>query len=581
MRKLFALLLAGLLLFSAVACTEVVEVVSGTPSDSSDSSSPVDSDPSSATSDTPSGGVTDKTTAKPDGDTQGTTAKPDGNTDNTTAKPNGDTQSTTTKTNKPTTTTTKWPQFVGGIEQPVTINTAVLYNKQSSSFDATAETRRQSILNAKDTVKAGSGGTTYYVSPKGDDNNNGLSKSTPWRSGKRLNAATFKAGDLILFERGGVWRDVRFYVPNGVSLGAYGSGPKPQLLGSDKNYADAKLWTKTQYTNIWSIKLDDSDANARMCGPFEDVGNIVFDYGKVCASTNLKLTKGGVKKDFDYYYDKDANLLYMYYSKGNPAEDYDSIEICTYEAVMRLAGTNHTIENLCVKYTGVHAISAGVSSGITIRGCEIGYIGGSFLDSKTRYGNGIEFYGACKNNLVENNWVYQCYDAGYTNQGPGWHENIVVRGNLLEYSPYNIEIFTTKEMNTGGLRNCTYEDNYVRFAGFGFGTKNRIGGTTRFVANVNMYDYISHCENTVFSNNVFDSSWRFQFSHAYPNDSQKRGPTITGNTWIQGVYKTDDTEASVGRNMLTGRDYVVTSKASLEEGVRAYDKNRKKIVFEG
>jgi hypothetical protein len=32
----------------------------------------------------------------------------------------------------------------------------------------------------------------------------------------------------------------------------------------------------------------------------------------------------------------------------------------------------------------------------------------------TRFGNGIEIFGACDGFTAENNYVYQCYDTGIT-----------------------------------------------------------------------------------------------------------------------------------------------------------------------
>ena len=47
--------------------------------------------------------------------------------------------------------------------------------------------------------------TIYYVSPTGNDNNNGTSQSTPWRTIDRVNQSTYsiQPGDQVLFQRGG------------------------------------------------------------------------------------------------------------------------------------------------------------------------------------------------------------------------------------------------------------------------------------------------------------------------------------------------------------------------------------------
>ena len=47
--------------------------------------------------------------------------------------------------------------------------------------------------------------TIYYVNcATGNDSNNGLSPSTPWRTTTRANQQTYTAGDQILFARGTV-----------------------------------------------------------------------------------------------------------------------------------------------------------------------------------------------------------------------------------------------------------------------------------------------------------------------------------------------------------------------------------------
>jgi uncharacterized protein YjdB len=49
-------------------------------------------------------------------------------------------------------------------------------------------------------------GTIYYVSSTdGDDGNDGLSKSTPWKSLEKVSSEDFQPGDKILFKAGDVW----------------------------------------------------------------------------------------------------------------------------------------------------------------------------------------------------------------------------------------------------------------------------------------------------------------------------------------------------------------------------------------
>ena len=519
MRKHISILLAALLLCSLVAC--------GVAEDSDSSTSeyiPVESESSSL-----SNAPTSMTllTSVIVSDVPVSSYKED---DKQTTSRRGElTQSTTSVTATSSAITTQPVKEQIKEDKPVTYNTAILYNEKHSSYDTQAEAMRQSILATKDTVKAANGGKTYYVSQKGNDKNDGLTPATAWRSANRIGqaAATFRAGDVVLFERGGVYRGA-FTLTSGVSYGAYGNGPKPCIYGSPANYAYASLWEKTNKANVWRVKVGTE---------MGDIGNIVFDHGVKCASGG-KMLNSGIKKDFDFYHDVANGYLYLYLSEGNPGSLYDDIEICPH--VFPLRGNRNTvdvtIENLCVKYTGAHAISFSTGAkNITIRGCEIGYIGGSMQETRppVRYGNGVEFVDLCSNITVEKNWVYQCYDAGLTHQSSNnagfYVDNVTFRNNLVEYCVYNIEYFFHTEK--GGYRNHLYEGNVLRFAGYGFGIEYRLGGSDEVVASINGWRGTLPCQNFVIRNNVLDTSYRYLLVAPY-NDGAK-GPTVTGNTWIQ------------------------------------------------
>ena len=50
-------------------------------------------------------------------------------------------------------------------------------------------------------------GRTYYVSPTGSDRNAGTSLALPWRTLGKVNSATLKGGDTVLFQGGAVFAD--------------------------------------------------------------------------------------------------------------------------------------------------------------------------------------------------------------------------------------------------------------------------------------------------------------------------------------------------------------------------------------
>ncbi len=419
MRKILSILLAVLLLTTLVACGGGDEPTSSTPvsseSSTPESSAPETSEPETSepdvsepeTSDTTEGDQT-TTTKKDDGKTT-TTKKDDGKTttvkkdDGKTTTTKKDDRKTTTKktttTTKKTTTTTVKPQ-TPNTEKPVTVDTADYYNPKSSVSDAQAETMRQTVLNTKDSGLKPTGlGETYYISPNGNDNADGLTKATAWQTVKNLeNGYTATNGSVILFERGGVYRNVALNLMAGVSVGAYGSGPKPQLLGGDKNYADETLWVDAG-NNIWYADVTEAvkDCPGDTLMP-EDIGNIIFDYGKKVASEYKQRAMKKLDSDYDFFYEKSTKRVYLYLSKGNPGKVHNSIEMAPNTEVIKIRSHNHTIENLCIRYAASGIGTAGANN-ITVRGCEIGYIGGG-MQGNGRAGNAITFFNTTDNCLV-------------------------------------------------------------------------------------------------------------------------------------------------------------------------------------
>jgi parallel beta-helix repeat protein len=89
------------------------------------------------------------------------------------------------------------------------------------------------------TSAALSSATVYYVdSGSGNDNNNGTTISTPWKTLKKVSSSSFSPGDQILLKRGSTWRE-QLNVPSSgapgqpIVIGAYGSGSPPLINGAD------------------------------------------------------------------------------------------------------------------------------------------------------------------------------------------------------------------------------------------------------------------------------------------------------------------------------------------------------------
>lgn len=83
-------------------------------------------------------------------------------------------------------------------------------------------------------------GTTYYVSPTGDNNASGTSESEAWQSVQRVSAATLLPGDRVLLEGGATFSGLLWLQPddagsasNPVVIGSYGIGRPTIAAGID------------------------------------------------------------------------------------------------------------------------------------------------------------------------------------------------------------------------------------------------------------------------------------------------------------------------------------------------------------
>ncbi len=445
--------------------------------------------------------------------------------------------------------------------------------------DALWEKRKVEILNSKDNLKIS--GTAYYVSESGDDNNDGLSPDTAWRTLKKIDGADLQYGDGVFLKRGDLFRGC-FHTKPGVSYGAYGEGEKPKIYSADKPLNDKNLWELyDSERNIWKLKEK-----------IIDVGTIVFDGGKavsrkliptyngkefVCRDNIKKVfdVKNEMTKDLDLFWYYTDNLstepskgedfpiptfpddnglgeLYLRCDKGNPGEVFGEAEALVRRHAIR-SGSNKdvTVDNLCLKYIGMHGVAAGGRVvNLTVTNCEFGFIGGciqSFwgLDpnypegkrgSVTRFGNAIEIYGGCNGYKANNNYIYEVYDAGITHQvttsTKKMLENIEYKGNLIEKCVYGIEYFLDQieGEKESKMRNVVMSDNFIRLSGYGWGQQRHNTDTPALIKG---WSYVNTGENQVIENNIFDRS-AFRMLHLVAEKGEYC-PILKNNTYIQNI----------------------------------------------
>lgn len=428
-------------------------------------------------------------------------------------------------------------------------------NAKKSEVDRLFVEKRDAILQSPTSVTVS--GTKYYVSNDGDDSNDGLSKETPFRTVAKVNGMKLEAGDGVFFRRGDIWREA-LICAKGVTYSAYGSGEKPRFYGSVENGSGAEKWTLLEGTdNIW-----------RFHRKMRDVGGIVLEGGKDVFEKVVPHFRDGVfylnagSEVFDVRRHLVENLtffsdipyrdlkgadsfgyVYLRCDGGNPGELFSDLEFITTGYSVYFPKPDTVIDNLCAMYShgGINGSSTVINA--TVQNCEVAYIGGNLQGydvfggtsgNPTRYGNGINFYGACNGYYVRNNYIHDVYDAGISNQYAAGgsneirNDNIEYSGNVIERCCYGIEYFMGKA-DTYTVRimtNLDINNNIIRDSGYGFGRTDPSA-----CAAIKGWDHNNHAESFVIRNNIFCNSYAYLYHIGAAYDEWL--PTLSGNTYIQ------------------------------------------------
>ena len=436
--------------------------------------------------------------------------------------------------------------------------------------------RREEILNAKDELVIK--GTTYYVSNSGDDNADGRTPETAWKTINRVNSSWFCPGDGVLFKRGDIWRSVTIMAKPGVSYGAYGIGNKPKFYGGDEDMANPVLWLEVDNENhIWkyvngitdpgTLVFNEGEAHSRKLIP--SYKNLQF----VCRDNESRpfLMEDEMTEDLDFFWEFDRILhrrpskgedfpipatgddfkgeLYLRCDRGNPGEVFDSIESIARRAAFNVGeNKNVTIDNICMKYLCFGVGAGGNVTGLHVTNCEIGWIGGNIQHydgtdpnypegtrgSVTRFGNAIEIYGGCDDYVVDGNYIYQSYDAGASHQVNTYSkvtmENIRYSNNLIEKCVYGIEYFLDQKNGESEsyMKNFTINGNIIRLSGYGWGQQRHNADTPALVKG---WSYKNTASEYSIYDNIFDRS-AYRMLHLVA-EKDEYCPEMYDNTYIQ------------------------------------------------
>ena len=344
--------------------------------------------------------------------------------------------------------------------EDTTLTTKAIKSLRKVTDERITDIRKTSNLTVPSNAKV------YYISNNGNDKNDGLTPKTAWATLSKASSVkgSSRTKTYVLFERGGLWRG-QITTSNYVTYSAYGEGDKPKIYASPFNAGgseNSSKWVQSS-RNIWTITSSQLTT---------DVGALIFDDSSYATK---KLKKNEVKSDLQFYHDYTNGVIYLY-STSNPATRFESIEFNVGLNIIS-AKSYVTIDNLCIKYGGRHGVGAGNANELTVKNCEFGWIGGSLQkpgESDTRLGNAVEIYGYCSDFTVIDNYIYQIYDAGITQQITlddntlRKQERVLYSGNVIENCNYSIEYWiTSTDENPSYIDSFLIEDNLMWYAGYG------------------------------------------------------------------------------------------------------------------
>ena len=313
---------------------------------------------------------------------------------------------------------------------------------------------------------------TYYVASNGKSED-GLSESNPMNY-ETLKTKKLISGDKVLFKRGDTFYgqlNLRQTIVdnNFLTLSSYGDPKKGKPIISNYKIVNKKECWEKESDNIYKIDLtninnfigiDDTTPESTSIG-FMETKNKTKYY-------NLKQNLIELTELYDFC--SDGTYFYVRTNGATPYEELGELKLAPRLKLLILR-SNFKVENLHIQGTGAHGLAGAgdKNENIEIVNNIIEDIGGSFLNSKERYGNGIEFYGIDVINLkIHKNIIRNVYDVGFTIQGEkGCGRNITLTKNIFCLNSQDSEIW---EVNAAtGVYNYNFEDNIAFLTGRGWG----------------------------------------------------------------------------------------------------------------
>jgi len=263
-----------------------------------------------------------------------------------------------------------------------------------------------------------------------------------------------------------------------------------------------------------------------------DVGNIIVDGGPGCGVK--RFNEEELAAPGNYWFDEAQHVVKVY-AERNPAEIHDSLELAIRDHIIDQGGKSYVIyENLACMYGGAHGIGGGSTHHIIVRDCDFGFIGGGDQmggDRTVRYGNGIEFWGAAHDCLVERCRLWEIYDAALTNQSSGpetVERDIIYRNNIIWNCEYSFEYWNRPEASL--TENVRFEHNTCINAGHGWGHTQRPDPSGRHLC---FYTAPAQLREMTIRNNIFHEAKTNAFYAPTWTPEQVDALIMDHNLWYQ------------------------------------------------
>ncbi len=468
-------------------------------------------------------------------------------------------------------------QFAGGYEPPETDWDDPLLQDASAALAAIQNSSPAIVRGDTLTVGETYTGNAYYVSPEGNDENDGLSPETAWATLDKVQSADLQYGDAVLFECGGTWYGT-LRVADGVAYSSYGEGEKPTLTGSPPDAGRSSNW-------ILFAEGENGSKIWRYAQDVPDCGIILFDGGeKVARRLYLPWDgtgyKNGAGEAFDPVRDLTGDLeffseidytgfsypinawqlaeqgfsgrLYLRCDEGNPGDVFRRVEMAILaEATEGGNEGSNTFDHLNIRCYSNFGLGPGNNS--VVQNCEISWCGGGVK----RYENydGIIQYGCSGGALLlfgigqtaRDNYIHDCESKGIAvvinggAAGGDGHDqirkDILAERNVVQRCGGSIYLWTGNLDESIGW---TYEDivfrgNYLIDCGYGWCRNNDIsqGNRSETASALNVPGLLSTGEVRIEENLFYRSAGVLVNCHGIDITVQGSFPIMDENIYVQ------------------------------------------------